>query len=129
MADKLGIAKETVRTSLIKKLGMQKVCAKMVTQLLTPKQKACRLKACQDILQQLEADHKILNRVITGDNSWNFQGDPKTKQQNYQWKSMDSLRPKKACMPPSKIKNMLMTFFDHQGLVHHEFVPQGQTVR
>ena len=46
MADKLRIAKETVRTSLMEKLGMQKVSAKMVTQFLTPKQKAYCLKAC-----------------------------------------------------------------------------------
>ena len=26
------------------------------------------------------------------------------------------------------VKVMLIAFFDHQGLIHHEFVPQGQTV-
>ena len=33
----------------------------------------------------------------------------------------------KVC-PCSQVKVMLITFFDHQGMVHHEFVPQGQTV-
>ena len=28
----------------------------------------------------------------------------------------------------SEMKVMLITFFDHHGMVHHEFVPQGQTV-
>ena len=28
----------------------------------------------------------------------------------------------------SQVKVMLITFFDHQGMVHHEFVPQWQTV-
>lgn len=31
-------------------------------------------------------------------------------------------------MSKSKIKSMLICFFDSQGIVHKEFVPQGQTV-
>ena len=31
-------------------------------------------------------------------------------------------------MSKSKIKVMLINFFDQKGLVHHEFVPEGQTV-
>ena len=31
-------------------------------------------------------------------------------------------------MQCSQMKVMLITFFDHQGMVHYEFVPQGQTV-
>ena len=41
---------------------------------------------------------------------------------------VSSPRPKKSCMQRSQVKVMLITFFDHQGMVHHEFVPQGQTV-
>ena len=41
---------------------------------------------------------------------------------------MSSPRPKKTRMQRSQMKVMLITFFDHQGMVHHEFVPQGQTV-
>ena len=37
-------------------------------------------------------------------------------------------RPKKSCMQRSQVKVMLITFFDHQGMVHHEFVSQGKTV-
>ena len=36
--------------------------------------------------------------------------------------------PKKAKMSKSKIKTMLICFFNSQGVVHKEFVPQGQTV-
>ena len=31
-------------------------------------------------------------------------------------------------MQRSQVKMMLINFFDNYGLVHHEFVPQGQTV-
>ena len=76
----------------------------------------------------MEADEKLLENVITGDESWVFQYDPETKRQSRQWKSVSSPRPKKARMQRSQVKVMLITFFDHQGMVHHEFVPQGQTV-
>ena len=35
---------------------------------------------------------------------------------------------KKDLMQHSQVKVMLITFFDHQEMVHHEFIPQGQTV-
>ena len=31
-------------------------------------------------------------------------------------------------MQRSQVKVMLIIFFDHHGMLHHEFVPQGQTV-
>ena len=71
---------------------------------------------------------EFLGRVITGDETWVFQYDPETKRQSLQWKTANSPRPKKARMSKSKIKVMLIAFFDQKGLVHHEFVPEGQTV-
>ena len=100
----------------------------MVPRLLTEEQKAQRLNTCQDILQQMEADEKLLKNVITGDKPWVFQYDPEAKRQSRQWKSVSLPRPKKASMQCSQVKVMLITFFDHQGMVHHEFVSQGQTV-
>ena len=128
MADQLGLNRETVRLVLIEDLGMRKICAKMVPRLLTDDQKQRRVDACQDILQQLEANPELLNNVITGDESWFFRYDPETKRQSLQWKTPASPRPKKARMSKSKVKTMLIVFFDHRGIVHLEFVPEGTTV-
>ena len=68
-ADELGIDKEKVRTILVEKLGMRKVCAKIIPRFLTPEQKGRRLNVCVKTLQQLRADDKILEWVITGDES------------------------------------------------------------
>ena len=76
----------------------------------------------------MEADEKLLENVITGDESWVFQYDLETKRQSRQWKSVSLPRPKKVCMQHSQVKVMLITFFDHQGRVHHDFVPEEQTV-
>ena len=56
----------------------------MVPRLLAPEQKARRLNVCQDIRQQLEADDKIPEKVITGDESWIFRDDPDSERQNRQ---------------------------------------------
>ena len=50
IANEVGMDKETVHTILVDTLGMWKMCAKMVPRLLTEKQKAQQLNACQDIL-------------------------------------------------------------------------------
>jgi hypothetical protein len=43
-----------------------------------------------------ETVRKILDRIITGDESWCFQYEPEKKCQSMQWKTSASLRPKKA---------------------------------
>ena len=45
-----------------------------------------------------------------------------------QWRTSDSLRPKKARMSKSKVKVMLIIFFYNDGVIHHEFVPEDHTV-
>ena len=50
------------------------------------------------------------------------------KRQSSEWHTCNSPRQKKARMSKSKIKTMLICFFDSQGVVRNEFVPQGQTV-
>jgi len=51
-----------------------------------------------------------------------------TQKQSSQWSTSSSPRPKKARQVKSIIKTILIAFFDIDGLVHHEFVPTGQTV-
>jgi histone-lysine N-methyltransferase SETMAR len=69
-----------------------------------------------------------MSRIITGDESWVYGYDPETKWQSSQWKSPSSPRQKKARMSHRSTKTMLIVFFDIRGIVHREFVPQGQTV-
>ena len=58
-------------------------------------------------------------------NTWVFEYNPETKRQSREWKNYGSPRPMKA--RKSKVKVMFTVFFDIQGIVHFEFVPQGQT--
>ena len=67
-------------------------------------------------------------QVITGDETWVFRYNPKTKRQSLQWKTEESPRPKKTSMSKSKIKVMLIAFCDQKDLVHQELVPKNETV-
>jgi hypothetical protein len=108
-------------------LNLHRVAAKFIPKLPTPKQKERRVAICQELRQRAVDDPSFMSRVITGDESWVYGYDPETKQQSSQWKSPGSPRPKKARQSRSATKSMLV-FFDIQGIVHHEFVPEGQTV-
>jgi hypothetical protein len=69
-----------------------------------------------------------LSRVITGDERWIYGSDPEPKQQSSQWNSPNSPRPKKARQVKSKVKSMLIIFFDIKGIVHKEFFLASQAV-
>ena len=96
-----------------------------VPRVLTQDQKDSRVAICQETVIN---DPTLLLNVITGDESIVYVYDPETKLQFSQWKSPGSPRPKKARMQKSKLKMMLICFFNHEGIVHQEFVPPGMTV-
>lgn len=128
IGEQLGLTHTTVHQILTNDLEMRKICAKMVPKILSQDQKDNRRDRCLDFLEQIENDPSFLERVITGDESWIFEYDPETKRQSQEWHTSASPRQKKGRMSKSKIKSMLICFFDSQGIVHKEFVPQGQTV-
>ncbi|UYV82145.1 hypothetical protein LAZ67_21001130 [Cordylochernes scorpioides] len=101
------------------------------------------------LLDLIQNEPDFLNSVVTGDDSWMFEYDPESKRQSCAWHTKSSPRPKKARMSKSRIKTMIIVFFDIRGIVHYvrtsmvliswrndlevglgppQFVPQGQTV-
>ena len=89
---------------------MRKVCAKMVPKNFTTEQKANRKDVCLD-LDRLDREPKFFSRVITGNESWILEYGPETKRQSQEWHTAKSPRPKKARMSKSKIKSMLICFW------------------
>ena len=87
------------------------------------------VQVCHDILKRLEIEAGLLSKVVTSDESWIFEYNPLTKWQSLQWKSASSPRPKKARLFKSKIKVMLIVFFNVHKIVHLEFLPQNQTIK
>ena len=86
------------------------------------------LEICQDLLGRLEIEPDFLDKVIRGNESWVIDYDPETKRQSAEWHTKSSPRPKKARMSRSRVKTMIIVFYDSRGIVHKEFVSPGQTV-
>ncbi|GFU23059.1 mariner Mos1 transposase [Trichonephila clavipes] len=107
---------------------MRRVSEKFVQRLLTEDQQFQRLATSSDLFQNASDDQEFMKLIITGDESWVYGYDAETKQQSSQWKPPGSPRSKKIRQVQSKIKGMLIVFFDSDGIVHHEYAPQGQTV-
>ena len=118
----------TVHQVLTQDLDMRKVCTKMVPKNPTTEQKANQRDVCLDLLDYLEKEPEFFSHVITGDESWILEYDPETIRQIREWHTANSPRPKKVRMSKSKLKSMLICFFDSQGIMHKEFVLSGQTV-
>jgi hypothetical protein len=95
---------------------------------LTDKQKQIRVDMSQELLNRANKDENFLKNIITGDEKWDYGYDVETKAQSSQWASEGSSRPKKVRQVRSNVKVMLTVFFDSEGVVHHEFLPQGKTV-
>ena len=117
IVDELEINRDSVWKIFTEDLGIRKICAKMVPKLLENEQKERCVEVCQDILEHLQTEPDLLQRVITGDESWIFEYDPETKRQGLHWKCPLSPRPKKARQSRFKIKLMLIAFFDARGIV------------
>ncbi|PNF20350.1 Mariner Mos1 transposase [Cryptotermes secundus] len=128
VADDVGISIGSCHEIFSNVLGMKRVAAKFVPKLLNFEQKQRRMEVAQESLKEVNDDAELLKRVITGDETWVYGYDVETKAQSSQWKHPGSPRPKKARQVRSNVKVMLTVFFNFNGIVHHEFLPQGQTV-
>jgi hypothetical protein len=117
-----------VQHILADNLNMRHISAGYAPRLLSDDQMALRISVCRELKQQARDNPNFISNNITGDETWVYDYDPKTKQQLLQWKSPNSLWPKKACQVRSNVKSMLIVFSDIQGTVHKEFIPPGQTV-
>ena len=128
MAEELGISKGTVHTIVREDLGKRKICSQFVPHKLTDEQKAKRMEMSGDFITMCDQDPSFLRTIVIGDETWCYQFDPESKRQSMKLRSPSSPRPKKSRLQKSKVKTMLIAFFDSDGIIHKEFVPAGQTV-
>lgn len=128
IAAELTVSHESIRTILRDCLGMERVAARLVPKDLNFLQKLNRVKVAEDMLERVNSDPTFIKRIITGDETWVYEFDMQTSQQASEWRLPTEPKPKKPRQSRSKVKVMLTVFFDCRGVVHSEFLPEGQTV-
>ncbi len=124
------IPRATVQRIIRKDLSLRHVSCKFVPRVLTQEQKDFRVRMCQLNLDQFEEEGvSFLQRIITGDESSLHTFEPETKIHDTQWIRPRDKRPRKALRACTWQSTMMTTFFDCNGIMHHEFLARGATMR
>jgi len=128
IADDCGISVGSGDAILAEDLHTNRVWVKFVPRLLTDDRLEQRQTIARDLFERPCEDVQFLKNFVTGDESWVYGYDPETKRQSSQWKGPTSPRSKMGRQVRSKTKVMLLAFFVSEGIVHHQYVPDGQTI-
>ena len=128
ISEDLKINQKTVNQILTKDLKMKRVGSTLVPRILTEGQKQNRVKISQDMLSMVCTDEELFSKIITTDESWVYGYDPETNRMSTQWTYPGEQKPQKAKRSKSKIKSMLLLFWDIEGIVHEEYLTPGFTV-
>ncbi|UYV69543.1 hypothetical protein LAZ67_6003931 [Cordylochernes scorpioides] len=127
LSSETGLSVGLCHQIVTKDLDMIRTSSKIFPRILTEEQKV-RMDVCKNMVEMTQTDPEWMQKIITGDETWVYQYDPETKRQSSQWIERGEPKPKKARLTNSKVKTLLVTFFDINGLVHHEFIPFGRTI-
>jgi uncharacterized protein (DUF2237 family) len=77
-----GINRERVRKTLIEDLEKKKVCARFVSNFLTPDQKHQRAASSVEFDEIVGGDRNVLKTIVTSDEICGFMYDPETKRRS-----------------------------------------------
>jgi hypothetical protein len=108
----VGISKSSCHEILVDNLGMQQVAAKFLPCLLTDEQKQKCLKLSQELFDCANNDKNFVKNIITGDETWVYGCDVKSKAQSSQWVSEMSPRSKRHTASLVKYEGDVNFFFN-----------------
>ena len=127
LAQDTGISTHSVHKVLRSTLKLSKRPARFVPHLLTDAQKDRCVRLSRGALAMLRR-RRGSPHVICGDESWFWAWQPDSKQESMQWLPVAEVRPELVRQELSVRKMMLIAFFDEEGMVHHEWIPNGQGI-
>ncbi len=129
IAEDLDISVGSVVTILHEHLGMTKICARWVPQLLTNENKKTCREICLSFINKFDqGPEDLMQWIITGDETWLYKPDPETKQASMEWRYRGEKAPKKAKVVRSAAKVMATVFFDSFGVLLEDYLEPGKTV-
>ncbi|UYV75595.1 KIAA1109 [Cordylochernes scorpioides] len=111
-----GISKTTIGRIVTEDLKLKKTPAKFISRFLTIEKKLCLLATYEDMLEMTRTDLEWKDKIITGDEN------------QASICRVEMSGPKNSRILKFRNKVLLVTFLDNKGIVHHEYLPAGQTV-
>ncbi|KAF2352756.1 Transposase type 1 [Trinorchestia longiramus] len=129
VADTLNISVGSAHTILVDSLGLSKLSARWVPRLLRPDQQESMADLSMEILNKWDENPELLlQRIVTGDETWLYQYDPEDKTQSKQWLRWGGSEPVKAKSERSKGKVMATVFWDAEGILLVHFLENKKTI-
>jgi histone-lysine N-methyltransferase SETMAR len=129
LAKAFNVASGTIFKIIHKDLGLVKKSARWVPKLLSPDQMQKRVETSEAFVKLVqEKGRGILSRIVTMDESAVSMHTPETKRQSMQWLKKGAPGPVKAKVSATRAKQMVLAFFDDQGMVYTNYVPRGVSV-
>ena len=125
IAEELGISKDTAHIIVRDYLGKRKICSRFVPHKLTDEQKAKRMETSGDFISLCDHDPllwKTSSREMTPDATSSQRNQNGNRCRGVH---RPSPRPKKNRLQKSKVKTLLIAFFDNKGIIHKKnlFLP------
>jgi len=79
LAAHLGVGKEVGRQIFERDLEKRKICLRFVLHSFRAEQREHQVECCCSFIKIVDQDHDVLQRIVTGDESWCFQFDSEMK--------------------------------------------------
>ena len=119
------LSRGTVGTILHEHLKMTKVCARWIPLVLTLEMREERKRCSTVFLEHFRSTPHFFDRLVTVDETWVYLYDPEMKYQSMEWKLPKEPSPKKVKASRSAVKVMLTVFWDAEGIILTDFLPEG----
>ncbi len=119
-----GSTQKVIKTDL----KLKKKSARWIPHLLNQAGKDRRVQWCREALAMMRRRVDPVHFVVAADESWIFAYDPESKEASRQWMEADQPHPPKVRHDRFCVKVMLVAFLDRQGVIHHEYVPNGRGI-
>ncbi len=130
LSEQVGVKPTTLHTIVKKDLNLSKLAPKFVPRILMDEQKRFRMQLCTLNINQLKEEPDLLQRIVTGDESWVSIYEVELKKDSKEWlpKGSHTQHPFKALRNRSTKKVMVTVFIDHKGPVLVQYKPSRESI-
>ena len=124
-----GIHSSSVLKILRERLGLRKICTRLVPHLLTDEQKQSPVRFASQVIEKYDKyDPRLSEEIVTGDETWIYHFQPDSKAKNKVWVSSEGNTPVIARCCKTSNRMLYAIFFDSKGPVLQIPVPKGSSV-